>query len=253
MGLLTPRPTSPAEGLHFVENFVGNGVITTDLIGQNKWTTTAIGNAGTLSYLTTILATDPPAGGMRMLTAGTADGDGDAVHMLAANARFAASEGGGGFAFRFRYPGISGNVIAANNFYIGVHTSVTATVPTDGITVHSDGGVLTLRADSADHGDLTQAFASGTTLTSGTTAVLDVAHQIEVHWSGENGQGGPRLVEAFCDNVPVGSLYAVIDDDENATPAIVHWQDAGTAQTFELDVHWFEHWQFLDYPTAPAV
>lgn len=253
MALLTPRPTSPAEGLHFVESFVGNGVITTNLIGQNKWTTTAIGNAGTLTYLTTILADDPPAGGMRMLTAGTANGDGDAVHMLAANARFGDSDGGGGFAFRFRYPGIAGNVIAANNFYIGIHTSVTATAPTDGILVESAGGVLTLRADSADHGDLSQAFGGGTTLTSGTTAVLDVPHQIEVHWSGANGQGGPRFVEAFCDNKPVGSLYAVIDDDENATPAIVHWQSQGAAQTYELDVHWFEYWQYLDYPTAPAV
>ena len=253
MALLTPRPTSPAEGLHFVENFVGNGVITTNLIGQNKWTTAAIGNAGTLTYLTTILATDPPAGGIRMLTAGTANGDGDAVHMLADNARIKASTGGGGFAFRFRYPGITGNVITANNFYIGLHTSVTATAPTDGILVQSLGGVLTLRSDSADHGDATQAFGGGTTLTSGTTAVLDVAHQIEVHWSGTNGQGGPSLVEAFCDNKPVGSLYSVIDDDENVRPSIVHWQDQGAAQTYEVDVHWFEYWQYLNYPTAPTV
>ena len=238
-----------------VEQFIGNGTITTNLIGQNMWTTTAIGNAGTLSYLTTILADDPPIGGMRMLTAATADGDGDAVHMLAANARCsgANSEAGGGFAFRFRYPGITGNVIAANDFYIGVHSGVTATAPTDGIYIESAGGVLTLHAASADHGDVSQAFASGSTLTSGTTAVLDVAHQIEVHWSGENGQGGPKTVEAFCDGEPVASLIAVIDDDENATPAIVHWQDQGGAQSYELDVHWFEFWQFYDYPTAPAV
>src|SRR3990167_5760848 len=251
MALLTPRPTSPAEGLHFVENFVGNGVITTNLIGQNKWTTTAIGNAGTLTYLTTILATDPPGGGIRMLTAGTADGDGDAVHMLANNARIKASAGGGGFSTRFRYPGIAGNVIAANNFYIGLHTTVTATAPTDGILIESAAGVLTLRSDSADHGDLSQALGGGTTLTSGTTAVLDVAHQVEVHWSGTNGQGGPRLVEAFVDNQPAGSLYSVMDDDENVRPNIVHW--ASAADTLELDVHYFEWWQFLDYPTATAV
>jgi len=239
-----------------VENFIGNGTITTNLIGQNMWTTTAIGNAGTLSYLTTILADDPPIGGIRSLTAATADGDGDAVHMLAATARFSGvnSEKGGGFAFRYRYPGIAGNVIAANDFTIGVHSSVTATAPTDGIYIDSQGGVLTLHVASADHGDVSQAFASGSTLTSGTTSVIDVPHQIEVHWTGENGQGGPLTVNAFCDGEPVATIAtAAIDDDENATPAIVHYQDQGGAQSYELDVHWFEYWQFLDYPDAPAV
>ena len=250
MALLTPRPTSPAEGLHFVEQFVGNGVITTNLIGQNSWTTTAIANAGTLTYLTTILASDPPGGGIRMLSAG-ASGDGDAVHMLANNARIKGSVGGGGFAFRFNYPSIAGNIIATNNFYIGLHTTVTATAPTDGILIESAGGVLTLRSDSADHGDLSQAFGGVTTLTSGTTAVLGTPHQVEVHWSGTNGQGGPRLVEAFCDNQPAGSLYSVMDDDENVRPNIAHW--ASAADTLELDVHYFEWWQFLDYPTAAAV
>ena len=231
---------------------MGNGVITTNLIGQNKWTLVGIGNAGTVSYLTTILSDDPPAGGVRMLTAGTADGDGDAMHMLANNSRFS-GRGSGGLAFRFRYPGIAGNVIAANNFYIGVHTTVTATEPTDGIYIQSLGGVMSLRVDSADHGDSIAAFGGGTTLTSGTTAVLDVPHQVEVHWSGTNGQGGPRVVEAFCDNVPVGSVITPLDDDENARISIVHWQNQGGAQTYEFDVHWFEYWQYLNYPTAPAV
>ena len=253
--LLTPRPSSAAEGVHFVENFVGNGTITTNLIGQNMWTTTAIANAGTLSYLTTILADDPPVGGIRMLTAGTADGDGDAVHMLAANARIsgAKSEYGGGFAFRYRYPNIAGNQIAGNDFYIGLHTSVTATVPTDGILIFSDGGVLNLRADTADGSDATAAFAGGSTLTSGTTSVIDVAHQIEVHWTGENGNGGPRYIEAFCDGEPVATLTTDLDDDENFTPAIVHYQNTGGADTLELDVHWFEYWQYMDWPDAPAV
>ncbi|RLC55768.1 MAG: hypothetical protein DRI30_07000 [Chloroflexi bacterium] len=238
-----------------IEQFIGNGTITTNLIGQNMWTTTAIANAGTLTYLTTILADDPPIGGIRMLTANSADGDGDAVHMLAATARIsgAKSTGGGGFAFRFRYPGIGGNQIAGNNFHIGLHSTVTATVPTDGINIFSDAGVLNLRADTADGTDGSQAFAGGSTLTSGTTAVIDVPHQIEVHWTGENGQGGPRNIEAFCDGEPVASLVTDLDDDENFTPSIVHYQDTGGAATLELDVHWFEYWQFYDYPDAPAV
>ena len=254
--LLTPRPSSPAEGVHFVENFAGNGVITTNNIGRNGWTLTNIGGAGTQSYLTTILANDPPFGGIRDLTRATSDGDGSSIHMLAATARIsgALSEKGGGFACRFRYPGISGNVIAANNFYIGLHTTRTATAPTDGISIQSLGGVMTLRVDSADGTDATQAFAGGSTLTSGTTAVLDVPHQLEVHWSGENGQGGPRVVEAYCDGEPVATIAGVdLDDDENFTPSLNHWQNQGGAQSYELDYHWFEYWQHMDWPDAPAV
>ena len=253
MALLTARPTSPVEGVHFVENFFGNGVITTNNVGQNDWAFTAIGNTGTFTYLVTTADDEPPFGGIRDLTDGTADGDGDALHMLAASGIVPNSVKGGGFACRFNYPDIGGNVIADNNFYIGLHTSVTATVPTDGILIHSDGGVMTLRVDSADHGDKTAAFAGGSTLTSGTTAVKGVPHQLEVHWSGENGQGGPLTVEAFCDNNPVAKLTTALDNDEALTPIISHWQDEGNLQTYELDVHWFEYWQFMDYPTAPAV
>jgi len=251
--LLTPRPASPAEGVHFVENFFGNGLITTNNVGQNDWAFTAIGNTGTFTYLTTVLDDDPPFGGIRHLTAGTADGDGDALHMLAATGVFPNSVKGGGFACRFNYPNISGNVIADNNFYIGVHTSVTAVAPTDGILVQSLGGVMTLRVDTADGTDKAVAFSGGSTLTSGTTAVKGVPHQLEVHWSGENGQGGPLTVEAFCDNIPVADTTTDIDNNEAATPSIVHWQDEGNVQTYELDIHWFEYWQFMDYPTAPAV
>ncbi len=251
--LLTPRPASPAEGVHFREEFFGNGVITTNNVGQNDWTFTAIGTTGTFTYLTTILDDDPPFGGIRHLTNSNADGDGDALHMLAATAVFPNSVKGGGFACRFNYPDISQNVIAANNFYVGVHTSVSAVVPTDGILIESLGGVLSLRVDTADGNDKKKAFANGSTLTSGTTAVLGIPHQLEVHWSGENGQGGPLTVEAFCDNVKVATTTTDLDNNEAAVPAFVHWQDQGTGQTYELDLHWFEYWQFMDYPTAPAV
>ena len=256
VALLAERPRSPAEGVHFVENFVGNGTITTNLIGQNMWTLTTIGNAGTLSYLTTILTDDPPIGGIRSLTGATADGDGSAVHMLASTARIKGGSRGGGFCFRYRYPSIAGNVIAANDFRIGLMAGLTATAPTDGISVASEGGVLTLRADSADHTDVSQAFAqplTGRTLTSGTTSVLNVAHQIEVHWEQENGQGGPLNVYAYADGILSASLVATNDDDENVTPAIVHWQDQGGAQSYELDVHFFEYWQFRDYPDAATL
>jgi len=252
MALQTARPASPAEGVHFVENFHGNALITTNNVGQNDWAFTAIGTTGTFTYLTTILA-DRPYGGIRHLTNVNANGDGDALHMLAASSLFPASERGGGFACRFNYPSIAGNQLAGNNFYIGVHTTRTGTAPTDGILVFSDAGVMALRADTADGTDASVAFAAGSTLTSGTTAVIGVPHDLQVQWSGTNSNGGPLDVEAYCDGEPVASLVTDMDNDEAASPAIVHWQDTGGGETLELDVHYFEYWQFMDYPTAADV
>jgi len=250
--LLTPRPTSPTEGVHFVENFVGNGTITTNLVGQNMWTITASGNGGTHTYLTTVTDADPPFGGIRHVTDGTATNDGNALTMLAATAVFPNSEYGGGFAFRARVPTLAGNTLTGNSFYTGMHTSVSEAAPTDGISIQSVAGVLTLRADSADGSDATQAFAGGSTLTSGTTMVIDVAHDFEVHWTGENGNGGPRYVEAFCDGEPVAALTTDIDNDEAATAAWVHYVSAGN-DTLEMDLQYFEYWQFMDWPDAAAV
>ncbi len=252
MALLTARPTSPTEGIHFVENFIGNGTITTNLVGQNMWTITAAANGGTHTYLTTITDTDPGFGGIRHVTDGTAQNDGNALTMLALTGKFKASVRGGGFAFRAKVPTLSGNTLTGNSFYIGMHTSVSSTAPTDGICIQSVAGVLTLRSDSADHGDTSQDFAAGATLTSGTTMVIDVAHNFEVHWTGENGQGGPRIVEAFCDDEPVGSVLCNIDNDEAVTASWFHYSSA-TNNTLEMNLEYFEYWQFQDYPTAPTV
>ncbi len=249
MALQLARPTSPAEGVYMREDFFGNGLITTNNIGRNDWAFTAIVTTGTFTYLTTVLA-DRPFGGIRHLTHADS-GAGDALHMLAVTSKFPASARGGGFSFRFNYPSISSNIIATNSFQIGVHTTRTASEPTDGILISSAAGVLTLRADTADGTDKAVAFAAGSTLTSGTTAVLGVPHVIQVQWSGENSNGGPLDVEAYCDGEPVASLVTNMGNDEAASPAIVHWC-TGT-NTLELDVHYFEYWQFMDYPTAATV
>lgn len=246
------RPRSPLEGIHIIENFLGNGTITTNLVGEKMWTITNIANAGTYAYLTTITANDPP-GGIRHTTAGTADGDGDALHCLADSILLYGSAKGGGFAFRAKYPNIAGNALAGNDFRIGLESSVTAAAPTDGISVFSDAGVITLRSDSADHGDGSQAAASVSTFTSGTTMVLDVWHDFEVIWAGTNGQGGPREVTLYIDGEEAASLYSEIDNDETVELKITHYQNSGGADTLELDVAFFEYWQFMDYPTASAV
>jgi len=231
------------------EDFFGNGVITTNNVGRHDWAFTAIGTTGTFTYLTEIVP-DRPFGGIRHLT-NVGAGAGDSLHMLAGTSKIPGSNRGGGFAFRFVYPSIGGNIIATNSFWIGLHTTRTATAPTDGILIGSAAGVLTLRADSADSADASVAFAAGSTLTSGTTAVLGVAHDIQVQWSGTNSVGGPLDVEAFCDGEPVASLVTGLDNDEAFTPSINHWC-TGT-DTLELDVHYFETWQFMDYPTAATV
>ena len=249
MALQTARPTSPAEGTYMREDFFGNGLITTNNVGRNDWAFTAIETTGTFTYLTEIIP-DRPFGGLRHLT-NVGAGAGDSLHMLALTAKFPASDRGGGFAFRFVYPAIGGNVIATNDFLIGVHTTRTATSPTDGILIKSVAGVMTLRVDTADGTDKAVAFAAGSTLTAGTTAVLGVAHDVQVQWSGTNSNGGPLDVEAYCDGEPVASLVTNMDNDEAATPSINHLC-TGT-DTLELDVHYYEYWQFMDYPTAATV
>ncbi len=249
MALQTARPTSPTEGVYMREDFFGNGLITTNNVGRNDWAFTAIVTTGTFTYLTEVVP-DRPFGGLRHLTH-VDSGAGDSLHMLALTGKFPASDRGGGFAFRFIYPSISGNVIATNDFLIGVHTTRTATSPTDGILIKSVAGVMTLRADTADGTDKAVAFAAGSTLTAGTTAVLGVAHDIQVQWSGTNSNGGPLDVEAYCDGEPVASLVTNMDNDEAATPSINHFC-TGT-DTLELDIHYYEYWQFMDYPTAAVV
>lgn len=245
------RPKNAVEGKHVIDLFIGNDVVTDGAFGQQAWEFTAIGNGAAPTYLAPG-AGDPP-GGFRHTTAGTANGDGDTFQSNDDGIVFPASGKGGGFAFMARYPNVAGNALAGNNFRIGVETSLTAADPTDGICVHSDAGVITLRSDSADHGDTSQAAAGVTTLTSGTTMVLGTWHLFEVYWSGENGQGGPRFVELFVDGEPAASVLCNIDDDETAELKMTHWQDSGGADTLELDVAFYEYFQFHDLPLAAAL
>lgn len=251
MGARAERPRNGIDGIHIVENFISNDLVADNTVGQQGWELQTIANLGTLALLTG--AANQRPGGLRHTTAATADGDGMALQSNDDGITFKASVKGGGFAFAFRYPNVGGNQLAGNDFWVGVNTSITATAPTDGISVFGDAGVLTLYVDSNDHGDTTAAAAGVTTLTGGTTAVLDVIHYVEVIWTGENGQGGPRFVEMFIDNEPAGSALCNIDDDETAELKILHYQNTGGAADLEWDILFYEYWQWYDWPTAPAV
>lgn len=93
-------------------------------------------------------------------------------------------------------------------------------------------------------GDRQVAVAGVSTLTSGTTMVLDTWHNFKVEWSGENSEGGPAVVRLFID----GELGAeidncLIDDDEEFELKIAHWQDTGSTDDLEFDIDYFEFLQ----------
>lgn len=232
------RPTSPLDGWHIKDDFLANESVADAAIGELDWEIITIGNASTYSLVAPTAAGE--AGIVRITTAATADGDGSNLRLDEDDVVFGGN--GGGIAFKFRYPDITGNVLAGNNFRIGINTSVTATAPTDGIWLDSDAGVLTLEADSADHGDNSSAVTGVSTLTSGTTAVKGTWHTVRIEWTGENGQGGPRYVECWIDDEKGASVFANLDDDETAEPKITHWQDSGTSDDLELDLDFIEFW-----------
>jgi hypothetical protein len=242
------RPISPIDGIHVFDDFFPSTEIApADHAGTKLlWEIATLGNASTVAYQAS------PYGILRLTTNATADGDGAVLH--SDQDMVYATAGEGGIAFRVGYPAAGGNQLAGNNFRIGFSASITATAPTDSICVESDAGVITLRVDSADHGDVSQAAAGVSTLTSGTTMVLGQMHLFEIRWSGENGQGGPRNVELWIDNEPAASVIAVIDDDESMDFSIAHWQDTGGAADLEFDIDFIEYWHWRPTPvTAPAV
>lgn len=229
------RPQSPLDGVHWVEEFLSNDSVADAALGNQRMEIVTIGNAPTIANET---ATD--GGAIKHTTNATADGDGGVMRTFTDG--LVLNGGSGGFSFRARLD----DQIANNNFRIGLDDSVTATSPTVGIWVESDGGVITLNVDSAGHGDLAIAASGVSTLTSGTTMVVATYHTFRVEWSGTNAQGGPRFVEMFIDGEAAGSCLCNIDDDEEVEIKITHWQDSGGALAVELDIDFLEFWAWMD-------
>lgn len=222
----------PTQGTYIFDDFVmPDDLVTDNNVGQVGWQFTAIGNGGTFSY-----PTATGNGILRHVTAVTADGDGTALHGFPDQLVLTGGHPGY-FQARVRYPEITGNVIAGNNFRIGLEDSVDATAPTVGIWVLSDSGVLSLEADSADHVDRAKAVAGVSTLTSGTTMVLGTWHDIKVVWGDTNAQGGPKTVRLYVDGeLGAEILDCQIDNDEEVElKPLVHWQDSGSGDTLEVD------------------
>ena len=236
MPINNERPYASMDGIHLKDDFLSNDSVADAVVGELAWEIVTIGNAST--YALQVAAAAGEVGILRQTTAATADGDGSVLRLDEDSWVFGGD--GGGFAFKFNYP----IELASSNFRIGIENSVTATAPTRGIWIDSNAGVLTLEADSADHGDESSAVTGVSTLTSGTTAVVATFHTVEVKWTGVNGQGGPRYVEAFVDGELGASVFCNLDDDETAEPKITHWQDSGGADAVIFDLDFVEFYQW---------
>ena len=222
---------SPLDGTYIKDDFLSNSGVADATVGELGWEMTTIANASTPSFVA------GQNGIMRVTTQGTT-GDGeaftlhpDAIVLSGANQSVR---------FRVRYPDISGNLLAGNNFRIGFSTSVATTEPTVGVWVDSDSGVIELDGASTN-GDLNAAAAGVSTLTSGTTMVLGTWHDFAIFMEGTNTNGGPKTLKLFVD----GELAATINNfllgsAETMELSIVHWNDSGA--TLELDIDYIEAW-----------
>ncbi len=227
-------PNSAKDGTLISDDFLGNSAVADATLGSVGWELTTIGNASTLAFVAS------QNGILRFTTDSTADGDGEVISTHPDGIVLSGTQQE--VSARIRYPDITGNQLAGNNFRIGLQNSVTATDPTVGIWLGSDAGVLTLQADSTN-GDRSATITGVSTLTSGTTMVLGTWHDIRIECSGENANGGPAVVRCFID----GELGATIDNcvigsAETVELSLAHWQDTGGTADLELDVDYIECW-----------
>ncbi len=223
--------TSPRDGTHIFDDFFANSGVADATTGTLNWELATIANASTPSYVAS------QNGVMRITTQGTT-GDGeaftlepDAVVLAGTNQEFW---------FRARYPTISGNVLAGNNFRIGFSASVTATEPTVGVWVDSAAGLISFDVASTN-GDISVAAVGVSTLTSGTTMVIDTWHDFHVIMDGVNANGGPDRIRLFVDGELAGTISnALLGSAETMEFSIVHWNSTG--DTLELDIDYIEFW-----------
>ncbi len=223
--------TSPRDGSHIFDDFFSNSAVTDAAVGTLEWELTAI---STTSVITIVAGQN---GILRDTTAVTS-GDGEAYTLHPDGVVLSGTNQE--FWFRVRYPTISGNVLAANNFRIGFSDSVTATEPAVGVWVDSAAGVISFDVASTN-GDISVAAAGVSTFTSGTTMVIDTWHDFYVTMDGTNTNGGPDRIRLFCDGELAGTINnALLGSAETMEFSIVHWNSSGA--TLEFDIDYIEYW-----------
>ncbi len=223
--------TSPRDGTHIFDNFHANSGVADATVGSLNWEMTTISSASTPTFVAS------QNGIMRVTTAGSS-GDGEAFTLHPDGVVLAGTNQE--FWFRVRYPDITGNVIAANNFRIGFSASVTATEPAVGVWVDSAAGLISFDVASTN-GDISVAATGVSTLTSGTTMVLDAWHDFHVIMDGTNANGGPDRIRLFVDGELAGTINNVLlGSTETMEYSIVHWNSSGA--TLDLDIDYIEFW-----------
>lgn len=219
---------SAQNGTYFRETWVANDSVADAAIGQMDWEIDTIGNASTYALQTAL------NGVLRATTAATANGDGSSLRTFTDGLVILP---GTWMKFAVRRP----VELASLNYRIGFDDSVTATAPTVGVWFFSDAGVLSVEADSADHGDESTTVTAHPDLTSGTTEVVGAWTHYEIRCSGDaNAQGGPKSVLYVVNGRPVATLPCNIDNDEEVELKIVHWQDSGGADAVAIDFGYVE-------------
>ncbi len=225
-------------GYYVVEHFQANEGVADVEVGSNQWDITIIDSgADTLTY-----ETDQGESFLRF-TGGGGDNDGSVLSLDEDSV--SVNQYGGFCKFRIRIPDITSNTIADNNFNIGITDVITTGEPVVGLWVGCLAGVMSLYSHSAN-GDVTTAF-SASKLTSNTTLVKGTIYNIEIRWSGNNGNSdpGPDTVVAFINGQEAarqnGSV--LLDGAETMEAKITKWTTA--ADSLELDVFGYELASFI--------
>ena len=227
-------PGSVADDTIIQDDFLGNSAVADATLGSVGWELDTIANASTLTFLAA------PNGVLRLATNGTAQGDGASLHTHPDGIVLVG--GNQEFTFKVRYPNISGNIIATNNFRIGFSASVTATEPTVGVWVDSAAGLISFDVASTN-GDISQAAVGVSTLTSGTTMVIGTWHKFRVIMDGTNTNGGPKRIRLLVDGELAATIEnALLGSTETMEFGFTHWQTASGGDTLELDLDYIEAW-----------
>jgi hypothetical protein len=227
-------------GYHIVEHFNSNDSVADANVGDKGWEIDIISSgAETLSYGT-------QAGETYLRATGAGGGSADGSVLSLADNSVSAGPNGGFIRVRYRIPNISGNTIANNLGRFGLNDVVTTGEPVVGIWFEfNTSGVMSFDSASAN-GDVTTAF-DASKLTSSTTHVLGTTNNVELVWSGNNGNAAPGPDTLVCyiggQLAGVQSGTVLLDGDETFEPKMAIWTDGAT--TLETDVFGFEAASFL--------
>ncbi len=227
-------PNSPLDGTYLKDDFLSNSSVADAAVGELEWEITDITAASTFTFIA------GQNGIIRSTTSANADGDGGVLHLhpdaivLAGTNQMVRC--------RVRLPDVNSNTINENNFRIGFGDGVTASNHSVGVWIDCVDGLLSFDVASTN-GNISVAAANAPTLTSGTTMVLGTWHDLALHMSEVNSNGGPKVIKFFVDGYHAGTiLNSKLGATETMELSIVHWNTNSSGEDLELDIDYIEAW-----------